>query len=54
MDGQHDSLWALQQLLETWAAGARDEEIARLIAARQAELWRRGHAIRSDAGEPSP
>ena len=48
MDGHHDSLWALQQLLRTWVAGARDPEIERLIVTLKEELRRRGYEFRCE------
>ncbi len=45
MEGHQDSLWPLQHFLETWAAGARDQEIERLIATLKDELRRRGYDI---------
>lgn len=48
MEGRHDSLSALRQLLETWAEGARDTEIERLIQALKDELRRRGYDIRCE------
>jgi hypothetical protein len=47
-EGPHDSLWALQHLLETWAERARDGEIGRLIETLKAELRRRGYTIRCE------
>ncbi len=44
MEGE-DSLRPLQHLLETWAEGARDQEIERLIVALREELRRRGYDI---------
>lgn len=47
MEEQQDSLRPLQYLLETWAEGARDQEIERLIAALKGELRRRGYDLRA-------
>ena len=48
MAGDSDSLGPLQNFLETWAQGARDAEIGRLIAALKNELRRRGYDIRCE------
>ncbi len=46
MEEHRDSLRPLQYLLETWAEGARDQEIERLIVTLKDELRRRGYDIR--------
>ena len=46
MADHHDSLWALQQFLRTWVAGARNPEIERLIVTLKEELRRRGDEFR--------
>jgi hypothetical protein len=48
MEGQRDSLSAFQHLLETWAEGARDGEIGRLIETLKTELRCRGYDIRCE------
>jgi hypothetical protein len=48
MEGQHDSLRPLQRLVATWAEGARDEEIERVVQTLKDELWRRGHDVPCD------
>ncbi len=48
MEGDQDSLRPLQDLLETWAQGARDQEIQRLIATLKDVLRRRGYDIRCE------
>ncbi len=45
MQGHHGSLGPLQRLVETWAQGARDEDIERVVQALKDELRRRGHEI---------
>ncbi len=44
--GDQDSLRPLQQLVQTWATGARDVEIERVIETLKDELWRRGRDMR--------
>ncbi len=46
MEGHQDSLSALQRLLETWAAHARDAEIRRMIETLANELRGRGYDLR--------
>ncbi len=48
MEGDQDSLRPLQYLLETWAEGARDQEIQRLIVTLKEALRRRGYDIRCE------
>ncbi len=43
MDEQRGSLWPLERLVETWAEGARAEEIERVVHTLKDELRRRGH-----------
>ncbi len=43
-----DSLLPLQRLMETWATGARDAEIERVIQTLEDELWRRERDIRCE------
>ncbi len=51
MEGDQDSLRPLQDLLETWAEGARDQDIQRLIVTLKAVLLRRGYDIRETASQ---
>jgi len=46
MADHHDSLWALQQFLRTWVAGARNPEIEHLIVTLKEELRHRGDEFR--------
>lgn len=48
MEEQGDSLGAFLRLVQTWAEGARDEEIRRLIETLAAELRRRGYQVRCE------
>lgn len=44
MEGQ-DSLRPFERLVETWAAGARDVEIERIVRILKDVLRRRGHDV---------
>jgi hypothetical protein len=52
--GHHDSLAPLQALMQTWAAGARDAEITRIVQTLKDELRRRGVELRCDPERGSP
>ncbi len=51
MEGQQDSLWPLQRLVKTWATGARDAEIDRVIQVLKDVLRGRGRDIRCERRE---